>query len=85
MTIAETIDEFLAELQKDTERRAKMKYHCQTACENAISETDPAKRPALIAFAETIMYARRNSLVGDPIPFEERKALQTAIARLRSK
>jgi hypothetical protein len=85
MTVGEAIHEFLAELQKDTESRARMKYPWQTAYENAISETDPAKRPAQIAFAETIMYARQTSLVGDPNAFEERKALQTAIARLRSK
>lgn len=62
-----------------------MKYPGQTAYENAIFETDPAKRPAQIEFAETIMYARQTSLVGDPNAFEERKALQTAITRLRSK
>jgi hypothetical protein len=85
MTVTETIDEFLAKLQKDTERRARMKYSWQTAYENAISETDPAKQPAQVAVAETIMYARQDFLVGDPNAFEERKALQTAIARLRSK
>ena len=85
MTVSQTIDEFLAELQKDSERRASMKYPWQTAYDNAIFETDPAKRPAQIALAETIMYARQTSLVGDPNAFEERKALQTAIASLRSK
>jgi len=85
MTVTETIDEFLAELRKETESRARMKYSWQTAYENAISETDPAKRPAQIAFAETIMYARQNSLAGDPNAFEESKALQFALARLQGK
>jgi hypothetical protein len=85
MTVGEAIHGFLAELQKDTESRARKKYSWQTAYENAMSETDPAKRPAQIAFAETIMYARQTSLVGDPNAFEERKALQTAITRVRSK
>jgi hypothetical protein len=62
-----------------------MKYPWQTAYENAIFEADPATRPARIAFAETIMYGRQNSLVGDPDAFDERKALHTAIATLRSK
>jgi hypothetical protein len=61
-----------------------MKYPWQTAYENAIFEADPAKRPAQIASAETMMYGRQTSLVGDPDAFEERKALQTAIARLRA-
>ena len=85
MTVGEAIHGFLAELQKDSESRARKKYPWQTAYENAIFETDPAKRSAQIAFAETIMYARQTSLVGDPNAFEERKALQTAIASLRSK
>ena len=85
MTVAEVLHEFLAELQKDTEERARKKYSWETAYKNAILEADPARRPAQIAFAETTMYARQNSLVGDPNAFEERKALQTAIARLRSK
>jgi len=83
MTVTEAIHEFLAELQKDTESRARKKYPWQTAYENAIFETDPARRPVQIAFAETIMYARQNFLVGDPNALEERKALQTAIATLR--
>jgi len=83
MTVAEAIHEFLAELQKETESRALMKYSWQTAYENAMFETDPAKRPAQIAFAETIMYARQNSLAGDPNAFEERETLQSAIATLR--
>jgi hypothetical protein len=61
-----------------------MKYPWQTAYENAIFEADPAKRPAQIASAETVMYRRQTSLVGNPNAFEERKALQTAIARVRS-
>jgi len=85
MTVAQMIDGFLAELQKDTERRAKMKYPWQTAYENAVLEIDPTKRPTQIAFAESIMHARQNSLVGDPNAFEERQTLQTAIASLRSK
>ena len=85
MTVTQMIDGFLAELLKDTEHRAKMKYPWQTAYQNAVLEPDPTKRPTQIAFAEAIMYARQNSLVGDPNAFEERKALQTAIVRLRSK
>jgi hypothetical protein len=85
LTVSQTIDEFLAELQKDLEHKAKVKYPWQTAYENAVLETDPAKRPAQIAFAETIMYARQTSLVGDTNAFEERQVLQTAIASLRSK
>jgi len=85
MTVSQTIDEFLAELQKDLEHKAKVKYPWQTAYDNAIFETDPAKRSAQIAFAESIMYARQNSLVGDPNSFDERQTLQTAIASLRSK
>lgn len=84
MTVTETIDEFLSELRKDTESRTKMKYPWQTEYENAISETDRAKRPAQIAFAETTMYARQTSLAGDPNAVEERAALQTAIATLRN-
>ena len=61
-----------------------MKYDWQTAYENAMFEKDLAKRPAQIASAETIMYHRQTILVGNPSAFEERKALQTAIARLRS-
>jgi hypothetical protein len=61
-----------------------MKYPWQTAFENAIFEADPAKRSAQIASAETVMYRRQTSLVGNPNAFEERKALQAAIARLRS-
>ena len=45
MTVAEAIHEFLAELQKDTESRARMKYPWQTAYENAIFEADPANDP----------------------------------------
>ena len=85
MTFVEMIDGFLAELQKDAELRAKMKYPWQTAYQDAVLETDPTKRPTQIAFAETIIYARQNSLVGDPDAFEERQALHTAIAKLRSK
>lgn len=62
-----------------------MKYAWQITYENAILEKDPAKRPAQIASAETIMYRRQSSLVGNPNAFEERKALQTAIARLRGR
>jgi hypothetical protein len=83
MTVTETIHEFLAELKKDTENRTRVKYPWQTAYENAMFETDPAKRPAQIAFAETILYARQNSLLGHPNAVEERTALQTAIATLR--
>jgi len=63
-----------------------MKYPWQTAYENAIFvfEADPAKRSAQTALAETIIYARQTSLIGDPNAFEERKALQTAIAGLRA-
>jgi len=60
-----------------------MTYPWQTAYENAIFEADPAKRSAQIVLAETIMYARQTSLVGHLNAFEERKALQTAIAGLR--
>jgi hypothetical protein len=84
MTVAETIDEFLAELQRDTESRARMKYSWQTAYENALLEAEPAKRPAQIAFAETIMYARQNFLAGDPNAAEELAALQTAITTIRN-
>jgi len=67
----------------ETER--EMKYAWQITYENAIFEADPAKRPAQIASAETVMYGRQTTLIGNPNAFEERKALQTAIARLRSK
>ncbi len=40
-----------------------MKYAWQIAYENAIFEKDPAKRPAQIASAETIMY-RRQTILG---------------------
>ena len=61
-----------------------MKYPWQAAYEKAIFETDPAKRPAQIASAETIMYRRQTSLFGNPNAFEERKMLQLAIAKLRN-
>jgi hypothetical protein len=83
MTVTETIDEFLAELQNETDSRTRMKYPWQTAYENVMFETDPAKRPAQIAFAATVMYARQNSLFAHPNAVEERTALQTAIATLR--
>ena len=59
-----------------------MKYAWQTAYENAMFEKDPAKRSAQIESAETVM-RRQSSLSGNPDAFEERKALQTAIARVR--
>jgi hypothetical protein len=61
-----------------------MKYAWHTAYESAMSERDPAKQPSRIALAETVMYRRQSLLVGDPNAFEERKALQTAIVRLRT-
>ena len=83
MSVPGAINEFLAKRQKNTENEARKKYPWQTTFENAMLETDPVKRAAKIAFAETIMYARQNSLAGYPNAVEERTALHTAIATMR--
>jgi hypothetical protein len=85
MTIAETIDQFLADLDRDSVNRAK--YSWRKAYDSALLETEPSKRLERIAFAETLLYSRRRQLrafIDDLDASEELEALQAAIEHLRS-
>jgi hypothetical protein len=85
MTIAETIDQFLADLERGSARGAN--YFWREAYDNALLETTPSKRLERIAFAETLLYGRRQQLqefVDDLEANEELEHLQVAIERLRS-
>jgi hypothetical protein len=85
MTIAETIDQFLADLERGSAGGAN--YFWREAYDNALLEAAPSKRLERIAFAETLLYGRRQQLqefVDDLEANEELEHLQVAIERLRS-
>jgi hypothetical protein len=85
MTIAETIDQFLADLHRD--RVNSTNYFWRKAYESALLETEPSRRLEHTAFAEILLYGRRQQLqefVDDLDAREELEALRVAIRRLRS-
>jgi hypothetical protein len=85
MTIAETIDQFLADLERGSTRGAN--YFWREAYDSALFDTAPSKRLERIAFAETLLYGRRQQLqefVNDLEANEELEHLKVAIEHLRS-
>jgi hypothetical protein len=85
MTIAETIDRFLADLERGSERGGN--YFWREAYDSALLETEPSKRLERIAFAETVLYGRRQQLqkfTDDLEANQELEHVQVAIERLRS-
>jgi hypothetical protein len=81
MTLTQLIDQLVSELERDS---TKVKYGWQESLENASQETDPLKRPAQIARAETDVYARRHWLNYHEGSSEERKLLDAAMDQLTS-
>jgi hypothetical protein len=81
MTLAELIDEVVSEVQADTAGAA---YPWEELVNSALQETESTTRPARIAQAETIVYARRLALKSREGSREERELIEAAIDQLAS-
>ena len=79
MTVTELIDELVSELERDSN---EVKYGWQESVESALQGTDAIKRPARIAHAETVVYARRLWLNSREGSNEERELIDAAIHQL---
>jgi hypothetical protein len=85
MTTSETIDKFLADVDRDSLNRAN--YFWREVYESSLLETKPSKKLERMAFAETLLYGRRQQLqelAVDVDAEDEWEELQVAIERLRS-
>jgi|1185.fasta_scaffold789900_1 hypothetical protein len=81
MTLHEFIDDFVAELEKNSSPAA---YAWQDSVESVLQETDAIRKPARIAYAETALYRRLQALPSNPDSLNERVALNAAIEKVRS-
>jgi hypothetical protein len=80
MTLTELIEELFSEIKAET---ADVKYPWQESVKSALQETDAIKRPARIAHAETVVYARRLALSHEGSN-EEHELIEVAINQLAS-
>ncbi len=81
MNLNEMIDEFISDLERSS---TDLKYPWQEHAEAAVQETDPIRKSARIAYAETALYRRLQGLTLSDDASEERDALKLAIAELQS-
>lgn len=81
MNLNEMIDEFISDLERSS---TDLKYPWQEHAEAAVQETDPIRKSARIAYAETALYRRLQALTLGDDASEERDALKLAIAELQS-
>jgi hypothetical protein len=75
------IDEVVSEIQADS---AAVTYPWEQFVNSALQETDAIKKPARIAQAETIVYARRLALESREVSSAERALIEVAIGQLAS-
>jgi hypothetical protein len=83
MNIDETVEQLLAEFEKD---KNATNYICGQAYERALKEIDPSLKARTVAFAGTLLCVRRLQLQGSPDSpdrKQEKVALDVAIQRLR--
>jgi len=81
MNLNEMIDEFISDLERSS---TDLKYPWQEHAEAAVQETDPIRKSARIAYAETALYRRLQALTLSDDASEERDALKLAIEELHS-
>ena len=83
MNIEETVEQILAEFEKD---KNATNYIWGQAYERALTEIDPSLKARSVAFAQTVMYGRRLQLQESPESPDAKQetiALNVAIQRLR--
>ena len=83
MNIEETVEQILAEFEKD---KNAANYIWGQAYERALTEIHPSLKARSVAFAETVLYGRRQQLTrikDDPEAKQETVALNVAIQRLQ--
>jgi hypothetical protein len=81
MNLNEMIDEFISDLERSS---TDLKYPWQEHAEAALQETDPIRKSARIAYAETALSRRLQALTLSDDASEERDALKLAIEELHS-
>jgi|KBSMisStaDraftv2_1062788.scaffolds.fasta_scaffold1256690_1 hypothetical protein len=84
MNIEETVEQILAEFEKD---KNAANYIWGQAYERALTEIDASLKARSVAFAHTVLYGRRLQLRESPDSLEAKQetvALDVAIQRLRS-
>jgi len=83
MNIEETVEQILAEFEKD---KNATNYIWGQAYERALTEIDPSLKARIVAFAQTVLHGRRLQLQESPESpdaKQETVALDVAIQRLR--
>jgi len=81
MNIQETVESIISDFEK-----SKGNYIWRQAYDRALFETDPSRKARSVAFAETVLYGRRQQLErlpDDPEAQQELEALRVALQRLR--
>jgi hypothetical protein len=81
MNIQETVESIISDFEK-----SKGNYIWRQAYDRALFETDPSRKARSVAFAETVLYGRRQQLErlpDDPEARQELEALRVALQRLR--
>ena len=81
MNLNEMIDEFISDLERSS---TDLRYPWREHADAALQETDPIRRSARIANAETALYRRLQALQLSDDASEEREALKAAIEDLQS-
>jgi hypothetical protein len=80
MNLNEMIDEFISDLERSS---TDLKYPWQEHAEAALQETDPIRKSARIAYAETALYRRLQALRSGDDASEELEALKATIEHLQ--
>ena len=81
MNIQETVESIISDFEK-----SKGNYIWRQAYDRALFETDPSRKARSVAFAETVLYGRRQQLErlpDDPEAQQELEALRVALQRMR--
>jgi len=81
MNIEETVERIISDFEK-----GKGNYIWRQAYDRALFETDPSRKAKTVAFAETVLYGRRQQLERfseDSEAKQELEALKVAIQHLR--
>jgi hypothetical protein len=84
MNLKETVESIISDFEKV--KASATKYIWGQAYERALSETDASRKARNVAFAETVLYGRRQQLEkfsDDPEAKQELEALKVAIQHLR--
>lgn len=85
MNIQETVERIISDFEKV--KGSATNYIWGQAYERALNETHPSRKARSVAFAETVLYGRRQQLekfLDDPEAKQELEALKVAILRLRN-